>query len=174
MNGITANGRIGTGRAGLLVAALALMACGRAGNDAQPAMQSAASASVHVPKVAWRFEAPTAWGTRVVISELDSAERVSAGPGIVSVREFNYMPQDTTIHSQTLLMVLAYDSATWARIAAEPGPPQGDEILRQAGLVYIASLPQSNPFAPGTPDFRAFDTLSVSLAYVKGALRPVP
>ena len=84
---------------------------------------------------------------------------------------FNYMPKDSSIASQTLLGVIVYRRSDWARLAAEPGPPMGDVLIERDSTVVIAALPQSNPFAAGTPDALAFDSLSVDLARAKSMVR---
>jgi hypothetical protein len=53
------------------------------------------------------------------------------------------------------------------------GPPVGDEITRERGNVYVASLPQSNPFAPGSADAKAFDARAGPLADVRKGFRVV-
>jgi hypothetical protein len=40
--------------------------------------------------------------------------------------------------------------------------------------VYVASLPQSNPFQAGSRDALAFDSMAVTIDYVRGAFRLVP
>jgi hypothetical protein len=70
-----------------------------------------------------------------------------------------------------LLDIAVYDSATWARLSAEPGPPHGDSLASVGGQVVVAGLPQSNPFAEGSADYRTFDSLSVDLARVRQGFR---
>jgi hypothetical protein len=56
-------------------------------------------------------------------------------------------------------------------VARESGPPQGDSLTSANGQVFIASLPQSNPFPAGSADARTFDSLAVDLAAVRKAFR---
>jgi hypothetical protein len=80
------------------------------------------------------------------------------------------MPRDTSIAPQVLLGVIVYRRPDWAKIAAEPGPPQGDVLVERDSIVVIAALPQSNPFVPGSADSAAFDSLRVSLEQAKRAV----
>ncbi len=117
--------------------------------------------------IAWAFDAPSHWDDRVTLAE-DEA------PGdYLSARVFLYAPRDTTVRPQVLLGVVVYDSATWARVAAEPGPPQGDSLTSAAGQVFVAGMPQSNPFVPGSADALTFDSLTVSLDTVRLRFRVV-
>ena len=124
--------------------------------------------------VSWRFTPPPAWDERVRVSEDPEGERALRAQGIRSARLFEYLPRDTTIVPQTLLGIYAYDSTAWARLAAAGGPPQGELLLQQGGVSYVAGLPQSNPFAPGTADHAEFERRAVDLTYVRGAFRVVP
>jgi hypothetical protein len=115
-------------------------------------------------------EEPAAWHDRVTVRVL-STGMDSTGTSALRSIYFNYMPKDTSIASQTLLGVIVYRRSDWEKIAAEPGPPMGDMLIERDSTVVIAALPQSNPFATGTPDAAAFDSLSVDLARVKNMVR---
>lgn len=141
----------------LIVLALGL-ACAK---EAPPPQQPSAPPS----PIAWAFDAPPSWDERVSLVE-------NPQPGsFLSSRLFVLAPRDTTVRPQVLLGIVVYDSATWARVAAEPGPPQGDSLLAVAGQVFVAGLPQSNPFAEGSPDFLTFDSLAVPLERVRQGFR---
>lgn len=115
--------------------------------------------------IAWAFDAPPVWDDRVTFSE-------DQQPGShLSSRVFLYSPRDTTIRPQVLLGIVVYDSATWARVSAESGPPQGDSLSSAGGQVVVAGFPQSNPFAEGSADYRTFDSLAVDLARVRQGFR---
>ena len=116
--------------------------------------------------VSWAFDVPSRWDDRVVL--VDSVP----GTGTYrSARLFNYTPRDTTVMPQTLLGVFVYDSATWTRATLDAGPPLGDSLTTVEGHVFIASLPQSNPFRQGTADARTFDSLAVDIATVRKGFR---
>lgn len=119
--------------------------------------------------IAWAFDAPTGWDDRVKMED----ESVAPGALHHSARAFLYVPRDTSMRPQALLGVLVYDSANWARVSSEAGPPPGDTIMTAEGRVYVASLPQSNPFEAGSDDALGFDSMSVSIEFVRRAFRTV-
>jgi hypothetical protein len=80
--------------------------------------------------------------------------------------QYSYLPQDGKTHSEVLVAVAVYDSARWARVKADSGPPPGDSVAAQHGRVYVVALPQSNPFASGTTDSTAFASLELMPAEV--------
>jgi hypothetical protein len=92
------------------------------------------------------------------MDSLSTAERGRARPGALV---FEYLPSDTTIRPQALLVVAVYDSAAWRSVRAEEGPPPGDSVAARHGRVYVVGLPQSNPFLPGSPDAAVFGILQL-------------
>jgi hypothetical protein len=147
---------------------VAAAACARE-NDAGMTADSAAPTIANNP-IAWAFDAPQGWDDRVTMED----ESVAPGALHQSARAFLYIPADTSVRPQALLAVLVYDAANWARMSSEPGPPPGDTIMTAAGRVYVASLPQSNPFEGGSRDAVAFDSMSVDIGYVRRAFRRLP
>ncbi len=141
---------------------------GATGDSANVAADSAATATL-----SWSLSAPASWDDRVVM--VDDPEGIGRlrEQGIRSARLFNYVPYDTTIVPQTLLGVYVYDSTAWAKLEAEEGPPQGELLRRAPGIAYIASFPQSNPFADGVRDAAEFARRSVDRAFVDSAFRVV-
>ena len=122
-----------------------------------------------LPAVSRALLSAAAFGAAVACSSPSSPPPAATPVPLTSgldVRSF-----DTTVRPQVLLGIVVYDSATWARVAAEPGPPQGDSLLSVAGQVFVAGLPQSNPFADGSPDFFTFDSLAVALDRVRQGFR---
>jgi hypothetical protein len=118
-----------------------------------------------------RIRVPVRWAGHYRLDTLSTQERGSALPGAL---EYYYHPSvDTTIPEQVLAVVAVYDSAAWAAARAEGGPPPGDSVTARAGRVYIVGLPQSNPYAGGTPDSARFDTLQLTRAEL-GAFLSVP
>ncbi len=115
--------------------------------------------------IAWAFEAPESWDQRVKLVEANLRGQQ------LSARTFVIAPRDSSVLPQVLLGIVVYDSGTWSRVAAEPGPPQGDVITTVGGQVFVASLPQSNPFAPGSADALTFDSLAVDIEGVKRGFR---
>ena len=145
-----------------VVALVALTSC--APKAPPPVADSAAPASDS--PIAWAFDAPNAWDDRVTLDD-----RVPGSGTYRSARLFTYAPRDTSIVPQALLGIFVYDSLAWAAMTKQGGPPLGDSLTSVAGQVFIASLPQSNPFRAGSADSRAFDSLLVDLASVRKGFR---
>jgi len=146
---------------GILVVLASVACAGAARNAGETFSDDATGVTV---------ELPPAWHDRLSVRVL-SAGMDATGTSAQRSIYFNYMPKDTSIAPQTLLGVIVYKRSEWDKLAAEPGPPMGDVLIQRDSTVVIAALPQSNPFATGTPDARAFDSLSVDLARVKGMVR---
>jgi hypothetical protein len=145
---------------GILGCLSAVTACrrDRAASPAPPAASEPAAADA-VADVHVRL--PDRWVgvSRIVLDTLSTRERGSARHG---ARVYSYLPKDSSLRPQALAVVAVYDSAAWAAVRAEGGPPPGDSVGQQAGLVYVVALAQSNPFVPGTPDAAGFDSLQLS------------
>lgn len=148
-----------------LLPVLLTTACSR-GESRVPATPE--SPATQAAPLAWAFDAPAVWGDRVRLEDATEATRH------LSARVFNYLPRDTTIAPQGVLGIVVFDSAQWARARAEEGPPPGDSLASVNGQVFVASLPQSNPFAPASADFLAFDSLTVTLDAVRRTFRVLP
>src|SRR6185369_12058633 len=108
---------------------------------------------------------PDRWKGHFRVDSLSTQERGSALPGAVV---FNYLPSDSTIRPQALLVVAVYDSAAWQAVRKEGGPPPGDSVAAKNGKVFVVGLPQSNPFAPGSPDAMVFQLLELKAAELNG------
>lgn len=102
------------------------------------------------------------------MDSLSTAERGLARPGALL---FQYLPSDSTMRREALLVVAVYDSAAWRTVRAEDGPPPGDSVAARHGRVYVVALPQSNPFPGGTPDAAVFDALRLKPAEVASLVR---
>jgi hypothetical protein len=146
----------------LVMLVSALVACSKGGEQAVPDTAAAATAPV-----AWSYDAPARWGDRVRIEDLPAAMNGRAR----SSRAFHFVPADSSIGSQILLVIAVYDTASWNAVVAEGGPPQGDTLVTSDQHVFVAALPQSNPFAPGSRDALAFDSLSVTLDEARKGFR---
>lgn len=146
------------------LAAIAAIAGACAPEARPPASDTAVAASTN--PIGWAFDVPPHWDDRVKLED-----NVPGTGTHRAARMFTYAPRDTSIVPQNLLGIFVYDSAAWAEVARQEGPPQGDSLTSFGGQVFVASLPQSNPFAEGSADYRTFDSLSVDLAAVKKGFR---
>ena len=112
---------------------------------------------------------PDRWKGHFRVDSLSTQERGTALPGAVV---FTYLPSDTTIRPQALLVVAVYDSAAWQAVRKEGGPPPGDSVAAKGGKVFVVGLPQSNPFAPGSPDATVFQLLELKPSELSGLVQP--
>ncbi|MBC8086450.1 MAG: hypothetical protein H7Z40_04235 [Phycisphaerae bacterium] len=117
--------------------------------------------TVKAPDASFSVVLPNHWSGVYRVDTLSTLERGTARPGALNIV---YLPRDSSVIPQTLVVVAAYDSVAWSRVKADGGPPPGDSVLARNGRVYILGLPQSNPFAPGTPDALKFDSLALTAA----------
>ncbi len=133
---------------------------------AQPPV--AGSVVVASPDGTYELVIPARWTGHYRVDSLSTGERGRALPGAFVIE---YLPSDTTIRPQALMALAVYDSATWRTVRAEEGPPPGDSVAVHAGRVYVIGLPQSNPFAPGSPDATFFQFLELHPSELDGLIR---
>ena len=118
--------------------------------------------------IAWKFIPPVSWAERTRSVLVSAEERGRSFQGARAAQRFDYIPQDTTVvAAQTLLLITVYDSVSWAKLDRPDEPPVGEVITRERGMVYVASLPQSNPFAEGSADYRDFARRTIGIAEVR-------
>ena len=147
---------------------LGLLACRDSTPEATPAATPRAADSAAATS-SYELVLPTRWTGHYRVDSLSTQERGLAKPGALN---FVYLPSDSAIRPQTLLVIAVYDSSAWRAVLAEGGPPPGDSVAAKAGLVYIVGLPQSNPFPPATADAIMFDLLKLRPNEVAGLVRP--
>ena len=114
------------------------------------------------------LELPARWKGHFRVDSLSTAERGRARPGTLV---FEYLPSDSSLRPQALLVVAVYDSADWRAVLAEGGPPPGDSVAARNGRVFVVALAQSNPFAPGSPDATVFSVLQLRPAELASVVR---
>jgi hypothetical protein len=118
--------------------------------------------------IAWKFVPPVTWAERTRSVLVSAEERARYFQGARAAQRFDYLPQDTTVvGAQTLLLITVYDSVAWTAIDRADEPPVGEVITRERGMVYVASLPQSNPFAEGSADFKDFARRTIDIEQVR-------
>lgn len=129
--------------------------------DSTSGKNSSAGIEVMAPDRSYKLMLPARWAGLFRTDTLSTAERGTALPGALNVV---YLPKDTSVIPQTLVVVAVYDSAAWTKVKAEGGPPPGDSLVAKNGRVYVIALPQSNPFTPGSVDALKFDSLAIKPA----------
>jgi len=149
-----------------LVTLILLSACSE---KPAPDRKAVAPDSANSSLGSYALALPERWKGHFRVDSLSTQERGTALPGAVV---FNYLPADTTIRPQALLVVAVYDSAAWQAVRKEAGPPPGDSVAAKGGKVFVVGLPQSNPFPPGSPDATVFQLLELKAAEISGLVRP--
>lgn len=148
-------------------------ACTKPGDTPPPgAAGDSASSQLYVynTDTSLTLTPPGRWINRFRTDTLPTAERGTALPGALNLV---YLPVDSTVIPQTLVVVAVYDSSAWRAVIANGGPPPGDSVMAHNGRVYVLSLPQSNPFEAGSADALSFDSLALTAAE-KARLIKVP
>lgn len=119
----------------------------------------------------WSFAWPDSWATRVrAVTPRPPRPPRPGEPRWREAVEFTYAPLDTATLPQVLLRLSVYDDTVWIRLSTAEGPPVGDAVAVGRHFIYVASLPQSNPFAPGSPDAAQFDRMTMTVDGVRQAL----
>ncbi|MEO7358706.1 MAG: hypothetical protein ABI120_00145 [Gemmatimonadaceae bacterium] len=150
-------------RRSLVLLALVTTACKEPGDTQLPIDSTDLGAKNGVaeltsPDQSYRLILPGRWAGLIRADTLSAVERGTARPGAMNIV---YLPRDSSIIPQTLVVVAVYDSAAWLKVKADGGPPPGDSVLSKNGRVYVLALPQSNPFTPGSIDAVKFDSLAL-------------
>jgi hypothetical protein len=161
-------------RPAVLLLFVAAAACARPDASARAGQadsvpMAATDLTYRSPDGTFQLELPTRWKGHFRIDTLPTGERGLARPGAVV---FNYLPSDSTLRPQAMLVIAVYDSAAWATVRREAGPPPGDSVASGGGRVYVVGQPQSNPFPPGATDAIMFDLLRIRSAEVGELMRP--
>jgi hypothetical protein len=161
-----------------MLLALALGACGGDSGAPPPPPPASGDSATTVTATASRFDAPDGsyvlelplrWSGHFRVDSLSTSERMRARPGVLV---FSYLPSDSTQRPQALAVVAVYDSAAWAAVRAEGGPPPGDSVVARGGRVYVVGLPQSNPFPERSADAVLFELLQLRPAEVASLVLP--
>jgi len=79
-------------------------------------------------------------------------------PSAKHVVQFDYTAKNGK-DTEMLLMISVFSKNDWSRLSSEEGPPVGSVITKANGMVYVYTVPQSNPFAPQSKDGKLFDQL---------------
>lgn len=161
------------------MALLALALCACAGDAGPPPPPPAAGDSVttttatasrfDAPDGSYVLELPIRWTGHFRVDSLSTSEQMRARPGVLV---FSYLPSDSTQRPQALAVIAVYDSAVWAAVRAEGGPPPGDSVVARGGRVYVVGLPQSNPFPERSADAVLFELLRLRPAEAASLVLP--
>lgn len=120
------------------------------------------------------FRIPPAWNDHWDVAIHEGAEAAQRGSGAGTVVEFICRPVTAGTRPEILVAIVAMERARWLPLRAEAGPPLGDLLAERGDRVWLAGLPQSQPYAAGTPDAARFETMQLSLDQVKRGFALLP
>jgi hypothetical protein len=78
------------------------------------------------------------------------------------------------VEPQPLIVVRIFSKAAWDKVMAKPGQPVAAKITERGDDVFALSLPETNPYKPGTPEAKRYDDLVLSVVQDKAGLRLTP
>jgi hypothetical protein len=89
--------------------------------------------------------------------------------------QFMFRPDPAwKVEPQTLIVVRIFSKAAWDKVMARPGQPVAARITERGDDVFALSLPEVNPYKPGTPEAKRYDDLVLSVVQDKAGLRLTP
>lgn len=139
------------------------------GNNQAPGAAAKAERTPFVAREAGvRFDPPPQWDLSLVRMETQGGSAAdSVLPGAAYAVTFSYRAEQPAHRPEVLLRLMVFEKDAWARIAAAPGPPAGAPIDSVDAWVFVASLPQSNPYREGLLDADQFEAMTLTLADVR-------
>jgi hypothetical protein len=132
--------------------------------DSAVVATSTSSTPIVVRAAGVRFDPPSTWPRKNY--------RVESKSGPLAEEEQDGAAHDVTMHYQPdqpghkeapLCRIVVFPRHEWARVDTEDGPPVGTVIDSLHAWVYVAQMPQSNPYPDGSPDAEQFDAMRLSI-----------
>ena len=159
----------------ILVAAIAGGGCSQrdsaqtesARTDSTVVASGHSNRSVVVREAGVRFDPPSTWPpARYRVDSDSNLDAAGTSEAAYSVTLF-YVPRDTGMHDAPLCRFLVFTRQQWEHLQTDDGPPVGTTIESLDAWVYVAQLPQSNPFQPGSADAEQFDAMRLAIRDVR-------
>ncbi len=158
-------------------ASIALTACSKrdvsrddtSGRDSDSAVvaTSASNPAVVVREAGLRFDPPSTWPRdRYRVDVKSGADADQQQPNATHWVALQYRPESDA-DENSLCRFIVFSRDAWTRIENETGPPIGTMVDTIDGWVYIAQLPQSNPYSPESLDGPQFDAMRLSIREVR-------
>ena len=104
------------------------------------------------------FKLPVSWNGHYKTSQYSGKNANQIMPSAKHVVQFDYTAKNGK-DTEMLLMISVFSKNDWSRLSSEEGPPVGSVITKANGMVYVYTVPQSNPFDPQSKDGKLFDQL---------------
>lgn len=157
-------------RTATILATVAAIACSGKGSDAKPpsaadALADAAAAKTMPtekyvsPTSQFDLTLPGVWTGKYRVTE---KKDTTAGAHLAA--EFIFIPDSgSKAPPRTLMTLRLFSRAAW-EATAKRGRPIGTKLGERGDEVFALSLPESNPYPPGSPEAPAYDLLIISIA----------
>ncbi|MGE7021225.1 hypothetical protein [Solibacillus cecembensis] len=104
------------------------------------------------------YKLPASWNGHYKASQYAGTNANQIMPSAKHVVQFDYTTKNGK-DTEMLMMISVFSKNDWSRLSSEEGPPVGSVITEANGMVYVYTVPQSNPFAPQSEDGKLFDQL---------------
>ncbi len=136
----------------------------RAANSDSAVATSASLSAVVVRAAGVRFDPPSTWSSKNYRVESKSGPLASAEQdGAEHLVIVHYRPDQPGNREASLCRIAVFPRAEWARIETDDGPPIGTVVDSLNAWVYVAQLPQSNPYPDASLDAEQFDAMRLSI-----------
>jgi len=137
-------------------------------SDSAVVATSASNPAVVVREAGLRFDPPSTWPRdRYRVDVQSGADAAEQQPNATHWVALQYRPEQSGQDETSLCRFVVFSHDAWTRIAAEAGPPLGTLIGGIDDWVYIAQLPQSNPYSSESLDGPQFDAMRLSIREVR-------
>ena len=164
---------------GVLAAATVLVVgCGsKGGGKAKREAGAPASASSRtkphepfvIPEAGIRFNPPAGWDlARVRVDTRAGHDADAAHPGAEYSVAFDYRAEQPAHHDVPLVEIIVFRRTAWTRVA-DSNPSVGAVVDSTGGWVFVAALPDSNPYRKDLLDADQFDAMTLTFAEVREA-----
>lgn len=121
------------------------------------------------PQAGYSLALPAAWLERGFRwYEYWGAPADQRRPGTQFITDWVYTPTSGGTEAP-LLSIYVYDKAYWDNLASQPIALPGVPIAQTASSVFVAFLPQSNPYPDGSADAATYESLFMTVDQVKQA-----
>ncbi len=155
----------------LLVATVAVLGCSKkdAGDTENAVATSDRSTSpIVVREAGLRFDPPSTWPPGRFRVEVKSGdEAAEQQPGATHWVAMHYQPDQPGHREASLCRFVVFSHDEWRRIEGDAEPPVGTLIESAEAWVYLAQLPQSNPYPSESLDATQFDAMRLSIRDVR-------
>jgi hypothetical protein len=115
-----------------------------------------------------RFNPPVSWdAARIQVNTLSGKDAAAAQPGAEFAVAFDYRAEQPSHHNNALLNLYVLHHAQWERLARES--PATTVIDSTEDWVFVASMPEENPYRSDLLDADQFEAMRLTMDDVRKA-----